>query len=70
MGIVVYYKLYNENNEDLLNFFYVLLPVSVTGLVVYSLGALCYNNRQRPTNDDSEQDLVNRSIAASVYLAD
>ncbi len=69
VGIVIYYELYDAHNANLGNFFYVMLAISIVGVAVYVLGSLCYKNRQRPTNDDSEQDLINRSIAASVYLS-
>jgi len=71
VGIAIYYKLYHQGkkNSELHNFFYVMLAISLVGTIVYILGAMCYKNRKRPTNDDSEQDLINRSIAAEVYLS-
>ena len=46
-----------------------VLMICGPGVVVYMLVVYCYRNRRRPTNDESEQDLLHRSFAASVYLS-
>ena len=50
-------------------FYCTLLAICGAGLVVYGLTAFFYKNRQRPTNDESEQDIVHRSFATNVYLS-
>lgn len=42
--------------------------MSAMGLFLYMLVTLCYRNRERPTNDESEKEIQRRSIATNVYL--
>lgn len=50
-------------------FYYITLMICGVGLIVYMVVAACYKNRQRPTNDESEKEILHRSIATSVYLS-
>ena len=49
-------------------FYPTVLIVSALGLFLYILVTFCYRNRERPTNDESEKEILHRSYAASVYL--
>lgn len=50
-------------------FYYIILMVCGLGFLVYVVVSACYKNRQRPTNDESEKEILHRSIATSVYLS-
>ena len=50
-------------------FYGAVLIICVLGLLVYILVVICYRNRERPTNDESEKDILHRSFATSVYLS-
>ena len=50
-------------------FYITVLTVAVTGLLIYILVTWCYRNRERPTNDESEKEILHRSYATSVYLS-
>lgn len=50
-------------------FYYTILMTCFVGLVVYLLVMCCYRNRERPTNDESEKEILHRSFATSVYLS-
>ena len=65
VGITIFFKL----NSSVVHLFYTILSVSMVGFLLYVLGAVLYRNRERPTNDESEEDLLRRTIAANVYQA-
>lgn len=50
-------------------FYYTVLMVCSVGLLVYMVVVFCYRNRERPTNDESEKEILHRSFATSVYLS-
>ena len=50
-------------------FYYATLMICAVGLVLYMVVAYRYKNRQRPTNDESEKEILHRSYATSVYLS-
>ena len=67
VGTLIFH-VFDDSDHDIY-IFYTVLAISGVGFIVYGLVAYFYRNRQRPTNDESEQDLVHRSYAASVYLS-
>ena len=50
-------------------FYSIVIAVAAVGLFLYCLVSFCYSNRRRPTNDESEKEILHRSYAASVYLS-
>ena len=66
IGTVIYWVLI-EKMKKILIFYGVVSGICLIGLVVYGTVASCYSNRRRPTNDRSEEDMIHRSYATSVY---
>ena len=62
-----YYPKFERPVDSLLYFYASMATLGAIGVFGYIIAACLYSNRQRPTDDDSEEELIRRRFANNVY---
>ena len=69
-GIVFFhfYPMVNNGQIDTILYFYIIFTIVASiGFLQFVIVACLYRNRQRPTRDDSENEIVRREFATNVF---
>ena len=70
-GGIVFFHFYpivaNAPVNTILYYYIIFTTVASIGFVQFAIVACLYRNRQRPTGDDSENELVRRELATNVF---
>lgn len=69
-GIVFFhfYPMVNNGHINTILYFYPIFTIiAFIGFVQFVIVACLYRNRQRPTRDDSENEIVRREFATNVF---
>ena len=67
-GGTIFFHFYPKvNNAQIIYFYIIFIIVACVGFVQFVIVACLYRNRQRPTGDDSENEIVRREYATNVF---
>ena len=62
-----YYPFFETPFDSILCYYVIMILLALLGFMVYVIVACLYRNRQRPTHDDSEGDLLCRMFAQNRF---